>query len=223
MASATEILNLALINLGTSKSVANIITSTSPEAKVGRRLFPIARNQALRDANWPFATAFEPLQLIKEKPTTEWRFQYAYPVNALFFRRVASGTRRDSLQSLVPYKIYRDPINGKSIYTDMPNACSEFTFKMTDEEDYDDDFSMALSFRLAYLMAPVITKNDVQNIQSQMLQLYGVEISVAQANALNEIQDDLPAQSEIIRSRGGLAPILEGDENIPLPSNFEVS
>lgn len=222
MASSTEILNIALIQLGTSKQIGNLALSKENEAKVGRTMFPIARDEVLRDLNWPFASVFEPLQLIRENPTTEWGFQYSYPVKCLFFRRIGSGNRNDNLQSLVPYKIFRDADNGKSIYTDMRNACAEYTFKMEDEEDYDQDFSMAIAYKLAYLIAPVLTKNDVQGLQVQMLRLYDLQMSVAGANAANEVQDDLPAQSEIIRSRGSLTAGVTGDDNIPLPSNFVV-
>ena len=75
---------------------------------------------------------------------------------------------------------------------------------------------------VAYLMAPVITKNDKQTIQQEMLRLYNIEISIAMANAMNEEQPDLPPESEIIRARQGTNVSLRGDENDPFPAAIEV-
>ena len=65
------------------------------------------------------------------------------------------------------------------------------------------DFDLALSYKLAELITPRISAGDPFGIKKQMKEYYELEISGAQSNDQNEIQDDELPASEFERSREG--------------------
>lgn len=200
MASSTEICNLALSHLGVGKEIANLETEQSQEASACRRYYETARDNTLRDFNWPFATRYAALGLVEEDPNEEWDFSYRYPSDCLKLRRILSGTRNDSRQSRVPYQIAQDN-TGKLIFTDKDDAEVVYTYRETDPDKFTSDFIMALSFRLANYIAPRLTNGDPFGLGKRALDMYSYEISVAAANSYNEQQDEEPVDSELIRSR----------------------
>ena len=204
MATKTEIANLALSNLGVGREIANIETENSQEANACRRFYDQARETTLRDFNWPFATKEVALGLVASNPTEEWTYSYRYPSDCLKLRRIFSGLRNDTRQSRVPYKIVRDD-TGKLIYTDQISASMEYTINETDASRFDQDFVMALSFRLAAYMAPRLTSGDPFKMGERAYKLYVYEITKAQASAANEIQDEEKPQAEWINDRDGIS------------------
>lgn len=202
MASKTEIANLAISHLGVGKEISNLETDRGEEASACRRYYDIAREQTLSDINWNFATRFAVLGLIETTPNTEWDYSYRYPTNCLELRRILSGLRNDTQKSRVPFKIISDEA-GKIIYTDEQNAQVEYTFNVQDVNLFSPEFLMALSFRLAYLIAPRLSKGDPFKSKQDMLALYDMEIGYAKKKNMNEETQDQAPESEFIRTRGG--------------------
>lgn len=106
MTSATDVANLALLNIGTRSTIESL-TETSAEARVCNQYYNLTRRQLLRMAYWGFARAFINLALIKSAPGTPenpnpssaatwspafppqpWLFEYAYPDECLMARYV---------------------------------------------------------------------------------------------------------------------------------------
>lgn len=198
--SSTEICNLALSHLGNGKTISNIDTERSAEALACRAFYETARDVTLRDANWPFATAFRALGLIETDPTTEWTYSYRYPTDCLKLRRFLSGIRNDNRQSRTPYRIARDDA-GRIILTDLVDANVEYTFKETSVIRFPSDFVMALSFRLAAYIAPRVTGGDAFKMGERALRLYTFELGKADSSAASEVQDEELPDSEFIRTR----------------------
>jgi len=203
MASRTEIANMALGHIGVGKKIANIDTETerSQEATACRQFYDIALAATLRDFAWPFATRIEELGLVEEDPNSEWSYSYRYPTNCVEMRRILSGTRTDTHQSRVPFRIIHDA-SGKLILTDQENAEAEYTILASDPLQYPPDFILAFSYRLATYIIPQITTGDQFTIGKGLLQLYMLEIRRAQTNAANEEQPDQEPDSEFDRIRG---------------------
>ena len=200
MASKVGICNLALSHLGVGKDINNFETERSEEAQACRTFYDQALQQTLRDFEWPFATRFVELTQIEENPTTEWARSYSYPSGCLFFRRILSGTRNDTTDTKINYRIVGDT-NSQIIYTDQDDAVCEYTVNATDPNVYPSDFVQALSLRLAYYIAPRVTKGDPFKIRNEVAGLYLTELSKAQSNAVNEEQSELLPDSEMIRAR----------------------
>lgn len=196
MVGPADICNLALSHLGQSVEIADFENEKSAEARACRRFYEKALKTTLRDFAWPFAGAFATLQLVEEDPTTEWRYSYSIPNDCLQFRRILSGSRNDTRQSKVEYRRV-----GDEIYTNAQSAVGEYTVYVSDTSKFDEDFREALSFRIAFLIAPRITGGDPMKLGERALKLYMLAISTARANARNEEQPAEPPEAESIRGR----------------------
>ena len=200
MSSSVEICNLALSHLGINKEISNIETERSIEALACRRFFPICRDATLEDFEWPFARRFADLALVEEDPTDEWAYSYRYPTNAITIRRILSGVRNDTLQSRVPYEIVNDDA-GKLIYTDLDDASIEYTYRVTNSEHFSPAFVIAMSYRLAHMIAPRLTAGDSRDLGGNAFKFYLMHIANAKALSLKEEAPDYPSDAELIRGR----------------------
>lgn len=202
MASKTSIDNLALRHLASAKSIANHDTTAGADATACRIFYDMALEETFRDFAWPFATKIGDLGLVEESPNDEWAYSYRYPSDCKFFRRILSGSRNDSRQSRIPYRVARDD-QGLLIFTDMEDAQAEWTILEDDASRYPADFVMALSLLLASYIAPSVTSGDPFKLGQRSFTLYLQSIDKARANALNEQQDEEPPESEFIAGREG--------------------
>jgi hypothetical protein len=200
--SKTRILNLALIDLGISKLVANLDTEASKEAILGRLIFPVEVDYVLRDFPWNFAKRYAKPGLVAGSPTTpanrHWAFAYRYPSDCLFVRSVISPMGRQATTP-IPFAMGSDA-EGELIFTDLPEAEIEYTANVTDPERWDAMFVQALHWRLAAHLAPALTR--VEGLARSALQMYELEKSRSERAALNEQQLDPEPESEYIRARG---------------------
>jgi hypothetical protein len=202
MASKTEIANLAISHLGIGKEIANLDTEQTEEASACRRYFDVAKENTLGDLYWNFATRFATLGLVTTTPTEEWGYSYRYPTDCLEVRRILSGIRNDTQRTRIPFKIISDSA-GKLIYTDEAEAKIEYTRNISDIDLFSPEFKMALSFRLAYYIAPRLTAGDPFKLKQDMLGLYDIELGLAKKKNMNEETMDQQPESEFIRNRNG--------------------
>lgn len=200
MASRTELANMAISHIGIGKEIANIDTEQSEEASACRRYFDTARDAALRDFPWSFATVVSSLSLVSEDPTEEWAYEYRYPADCVKIIRLLSGVRNDTRQSRVPYQVLSGT-SARVIYSDEEDAQVEYVKRVTDPSFYPSDFQMAFSFRLAAYIAPRIAKGDPFGLRDKAMQMYEIELSKAKEAMLNEQQVDEEVESEFVRMR----------------------
>lgn len=203
MSSETKIANLAISHLGIGKQIGVLSSEQSEEARACRQFYDTARDQTLRDFAWPFATTIADMQLVESDPNDEWGFSYRYPSDAIKLIRILSGARNDTNNTRVAYKVIKDS-SGKLILSDVADAQLEYIVRVEDPSFYPSDFKMAFSFRLAMYVAPRITSGDDFKIQQKLSQFYLNEISMAQANSVNEMQSDVAPESEFISIRNGV-------------------
>ena len=204
MSSQVDICNMALAHLGVGATIS-AIDERSAEARACTAFYDLCRNQVFRDFPWPFASKQDALALVEEFDgetlrASEWAYSYRYPADALVFRRILSGSRQDTRDSLIPYRLLRDD-DGALILTDVEDAEGEWTVVVENPEEYPPDFVVALSYLLAFRIAPLVTKGDQFRLGAQAGQLYLREIAIARANAANEEKADIPPDSEFIRGR----------------------
>lgn len=194
--SKVEIWNQAISHLGEGKEVQSE-NEASGEAAACRRYYDLALKSTLRGFTWPFATKFAALSLVEELEgdEDEWAYSYQYPSDGLLIRRVLSGDRTDNRQSIVEYKIV-----GDKVYTDLEDAWIEYTFYESNHGKYPDDFVLALSFKLALLIARRLgaEENVIQDIRGS----YMFALSEAKSQAATEEHSDEEDTSEFERARG---------------------
>lgn len=198
--SETAVANLALGHLGISEEISNIDTDRSAEGLACKRYFTTARDMALRDFRCPFAVKFATLSLVEENPNSEWDYSYRYPSDCLFFKRILSGTRNDTNQTRTPYKIASDGV-GRLIYTDKADAECEYTRLVDSQMLWPDDFILAVSYLLASLIAPRLTRGDGIKLGDRAYELYMAMKATADSNADAEEQSEENPEAESIRAR----------------------
>lgn len=201
--STTEIANMALSHLGSSKDIADLDTEASAEATACRRFYATSLRQTLRDFHWPFATKYAALGLVATTPSEidgEWAYSYRYPSDCVKLRRIVSNTRPETRQARVPFQIARDT-TGLLVYTNLALAEVEYTYAETSVIRFPDDFVQALSLRIAGYIAPRVTGGDQFKMGQRALQLYVWEIDRARASAGNEEQAHEDPASQLERDR----------------------
>jgi hypothetical protein len=195
--SKTAIINMALRHLGQSEEI------TSPDedsnaARSASRFWDMALRIALRGYDWPFAMKAEPLRLVTADPTPEWAWGYEYPLNCLKARRILSGLRTDNAQSVVPYKVQAGT-RGLMILTDQENAWLEFSFLQLDPSIYPAEFTMGLSYLLAFYMASAMGASlDLGKMSYDLAQM---NFAAAAERCLGERVADPAPDAEHIRAR----------------------
>jgi len=162
--------------------------------------YDIARQSVLKDHDWSFAWKEATLNLIEENPVDEWGYSYRYPTDALTIRRIVSGVKCDTLDSVVKFAVSSDNA-GKLIYVDAKPAKAQYTFDVDNVDLYTPEFNLALSYRLAYYIVPRISGGDPFKAKADMLAQYQFEMGHAAANNMNEEKRGRPEDSEFIRGR----------------------
>lgn len=198
--SSTEIANMAIKHLGHAKPIQSLDTDKSAAGHACRTFYNMVVRLVLRDFKWPFAQKILTMQLTQDEPGEHWEYAYQYPVNCARFGKIQSDVRVDSRYTKIPYQIARGT-SGKIILTEKEDAICEYTEFMTNPAYWDDDFAMALSWRLAFYIAPSITGGDPYKLQNEAMKMYQYELGVAKENALEEQMDDDEAVSEYELSR----------------------
>ena len=200
MALNTEVCNLAISHLGVAKTIIDVETEQSIEAKICRRFYELALKAVLRDYPWPFATKISSIALVENNPNDDWEFSSRYPSDCLHVRRILGQAANVTIDVRVPYKISRDG-SGRLIYTNQPDAQIEYTLDISDYTIITGDFILAFSFLLAHYAAPALTNGDPFKLGDRAKLNYYEEISSAKATAVNEEQVEALPESEYVRGR----------------------
>ena len=223
---STQIANLAIAHCGVSKPIANLELERSVEAQMCRTFYDLARQMALREFPWSFATKQVAPALIATQPTPEWLYAYQYPSDALKITRFMSWRlNNDTKQSRIPYRVMQ-PVSptlstltpqptsygettGEWLYTNWPGTnvalptILEYIFDNQNVSQWTPDFVMAFSYALASMIVTTLTSGNPQQQQQAIVQMYQATINKASASVLNEEQRPEDPDSEFIRARGG--------------------
>lgn len=206
---AEGICNMALGHLKITRQIAILATDPSNEAIACRTFYNIGKQKMLEDFKWPFATTQGALAEVETNPfpydsygDSEWSYCYQYPSNAVNFVRIISGIRNESRLDRVPFRIFTLSDGTKVICTDMAQAVGEWTTNVVTEDMFTAAYALALSFHIAYLIAPMVTGGDPFKLGDRAKSNYDKGVINAQANALNEEQIDREPESEFVIARG---------------------
>lgn len=201
MFSKTEISNVALSHLAIGKAIGDFDLDQTPEAKACRQMYDLALQTLLRQYPWKFANKTAELSLEDTDPTPEYSYQYAYPSDCLYAERIPTGSgAQDTLDTRIPAKIVRGP-SGRSIYSNEAEASLEYRSLVDDPLYFPPDFVLALSYRLAALIASRVTDGTREGLKDIVQGMYGYSVQVAATANANEGAPQLPPESELARSR----------------------
>ena len=202
---STQIANLALRHLGNSNEIADILTERGQEARAARAFYDIARDETLRDCKLPSTRRYAALALVENNPAGEYLFSYRLPIDCVGVRglvlpRIASSYAAGISTPL--YKLTSDD-SGGLILTNIEDVTIEYTARITNVDTFPADFKMALSFKLAFLMAPSITGGDPFKRGPICAQAYDLSVSKAKTNAYNEEPSSQAPPSELVSAHFG--------------------
>lgn len=201
MSSVVNICNMALAHLGQDSTIGNLETERSKEARVCKSFYETVRDATLREFPWPFAKRTVVLPLVREEVSSGFRFVYKYPTDCLRVVRIPNGLWDESIEQRIPFEIQSD-VTGSLIYTNMPMASVEYIKRIEDPAYYTPDFILALSYHLAYAIAPTITGDDPFALGRRAYQSYQQMLAKAKTTAMNERVNSTPLDSEFVRVRG---------------------
>ena len=180
MASVANICNLAFSHFGHDANVISIAPpDDSVEAQLCAQFYPIARDEALEEHAWTFATkraTLAPLVSARE----DFAYAYALPADCLKPRKVLSeGYASDSESEVFE-------VEDQIIYTDVPSTASlVYTYTLTSTGKFSALFTVALSLKLASYLAGPILKDATGRVQALLMQRAVFALGKAKASDSN--------------------------------------
>jgi len=191
MSSVADICNLGLGSIGVGDEITDPDTETSKEARACRRFYAVARDQMLRDFDWPRLRRRVALTLVAEDPNDQWEYSYRMPANVATMRRVMDSEEPYTVTEAVyqPMALGQDD-TGVLIYSNIEDAEAVYTHQEENTERWTPDMVQACGFLLGALIAPQFGPAAVK-LGDRSLKLYEWRRTTAWANAANEEKPDL--------------------------------
>lgn len=189
MTSQVEIYNMALGNIGISETVQDLQERSKARITCSR-FWEIARDNALGQFPWSFATKFATLALVGTPPRG-WAYQYQYPNDCLKALYLTPAGRIPRPMTIDERPNFRTAFsdNGRVILTNEEAAELAYVVRITDEGRYPPLFVVALSWQLAALIAMPMSA------QTSIVQTAGANYAqawqIAAAADLNEATEDI--------------------------------
>lgn len=187
-----EIWNMALTHLNARNQISSA-AEDSNEAAQCRLFYDTARDTVLAAIGWRFAEGRVSLAQTANTPTG-WAYEYTQPSDTATIRRIYNSL--DPNGSDEPPIKFETGHNGTApvIWTDQYEADVIYTRKFETVAHYPAPFVLALSFYLAYLIAPKLAKAEMKE---SLLGEYRLHLSQASAIDLNQGyvgENDMPAE-----------------------------
>lgn len=199
MPSVIEICNLALSNIGNSRSINNL-NEQSKEAGACDLHYESCRDSVLADFDWNFATKRVALA-DTANPPPDWQYAYQYPTDCLRITEImVPGHRYPTAAMRIQYEVGADYAGtGKLIYTDQPSAWLKYVSRVADVNMFDAIFVEALAWRLAAAINMQLTGDA--SLGNNALSMYARVILSAGTHSMNESQEPAAPESEFTNAR----------------------
>ncbi len=196
--SPADAVNAALVRIGYKINIGSLYDGSNAAQKA-LDIYGQTRDELLRQNDWGFAERNVALTLLKSAPTayvppTSWdgtlypaipyRFEYAYPTDALKVRAIKPTPIfiPDYDPQPFVYSIANDnyytPAR-KVILCMVPAALLVYTGQVTDPLTWESDFTEAFIDALGRRLAPSLASLDVVKIQAQA---EGISLATAEMN-----------------------------------------
>ena len=182
--------------MGVSTSIENP-NSTDNKAVLLNNYYTLARDYVLKDFDWNFANVFRSLALNAEVESYgKFKYCYDYPNDCICARDVFE----EFSYQMQPFSIASLQNGTKVILTDIPNAVLRYTKRIENETVFTSEFSLALAYYLASLVAGVL----VGSIQKGELAFEKYNKFLSHARLLNarEGLDEKISNDDYLSARG---------------------
>lgn len=203
MASKTSVCNEALFHLKNSKTLTDVDTDDSVQSRAFLMFYDDALREMYEEFEFPFSKTIEDLALVEDDPDdgAEWGHSYRRPSLCAKPRYIVDGNMAPSaISPRIAFEEGADSTGGL-IFTDEDDAVLCYSKIITNVALMPGKFRKALSYKLAYLVAPTLCGEDRAGLGQKAFALYELEYSRAKAEALNTRQSGTPRESEFIEGR----------------------
>lgn len=162
MAAVVDIINLALGHIGDRATVSSIDPPEgSAQADHAAQFWPIARDEALAEFDWRFASTTTSLAALDDSLQNDPRWTYAYGLPADFLVARALVNETGSIFMLEPDDPNYDTgtlADGTPVFfSQYTDQALRYTRRVSDPSRYSPKFVTAISYLMAsYLAGPVI-------------------------------------------------------------------
>lgn len=200
--SKSQIYNLALSALMLDKEVIEPSTDKSSVVRVLNTHYEIALSSTLEDLDLDSLSTDIALELIENLTGEIWEYVYKYPVNCAFLRRIKSEYIVDNRFSHIPKKtgLYKGQ---SAIYTNKFEAIAKCIPNDLNISALSVMAAMAVSYKLAFLSAPLITGKGAVKLRKDIEDHYIIAKHEAQEKDSREnfnYEDDA-SRSEFVTER----------------------
>jgi len=154
MASQVQIAKLSLQHVGDRFDISSL-TEFTPEAEQVNLIFNDTRDALLRQHPWNFAKKFVSPATVAGTVPGGWTFMYLYPTDAVRILGITNPLGRG--QPPIEFEVARNAANNRVLLCDQESAEIVYTARVTTTEDFDAEFTMALSYSLAAKLAMPLT------------------------------------------------------------------
>jgi hypothetical protein len=217
-----DICNMALLGIGARGKIASL-DDPSREAQLCSAFYETARDAALREFPWPFATrrvTLTQLVVSDHPPPPEWLYRYGYPADCLAARYLLTdgpavvvapqflGSNYWALYGATVLRAQPQDFTTEqtddgtllSILTNVNPARLVYTVNVIDPTRYDAQFTLALAWKLAWHLAVPLTGDEKKGVMAQAG--YTQALSSAWATAHGESRPTASLDAEWIQARG---------------------
>lgn len=190
MSTSIIICNMALFHLGINKKIT-AFTDDTEEARACDLFYDQARKHVLESFPWNFACKYQTLPEISEGNPQGFEFAYQLPSDCLKVRKIfnESFTLGD-----IDFKIV-----GQELWTDMEDACIEYTYDNSVEGTFDNTFITAFARKLASDLAMPLTRKT--RLEADNLTAYFGYLSIASSVNAIEGLDTKEKTDDLIKAR----------------------
>jgi hypothetical protein len=175
MPSIVDVVNKALTHLAVP-TIASIDENSEAAVKA-KQVLATVRDDTLREAAWKFATYIGTLATLSGETVPGWAYLFVYPPKAMMVRKVFEDTTTVDPDPVDWKEVISPSSNVRAIAANISPAYVEYTYQVTDPNAWDQAFIEAFAFKLAAILAHVLTGST--DIGTKMQGLYGVKISEA--------------------------------------------
>jgi len=197
MTSEVQIARLALQHLGDRYDITSL-TEASPEAEQVNLVFDNVRDMVLREHPWKFARKYATPASLAGVVPGNWSYMYTYPSDAMRVIRIVNPLGDD--KTPIRFEIARNAADLRVVLTNESEPTLEYTKQVTDPQQFDPQFVIAFSYRLAQYIAMPITGD--RQVMADMKSMADIEINKAKASDANEgFEAPQPAEAGWINAR----------------------
>lgn len=211
MDASTFVVNMALAEIGISKSILSLTGDTSQEAYAARLVFSDVMDTVLRDFPWKFATEYAVLPWVAGTVAVpvnpDWTYTYLLPADCVRVRRVCDPSmQRRYTTKPVPFDQRADPTTLRDLLMcnepgggQLPAPATgvdptiqiEYTRRLACPAQVNDaQFREAVVFKLAARLAKALARDSKD--ADRCLRNYGLALPKAQTQHANDAEPQRP-------------------------------